>query len=1075
MLLVAGIVGFLSWHHRLRLFNDWLAGLDLPIRLRAGGIDWQNGAIRLGDVRLRSLSGEELGSIKRADISVSVNSVRRNAIDAVRLEGVRLGVKPEQWSALVAESSGDGAGAGSAPAWQIGRLSLVDAAIDLAPREGAWLRAQLDWNGGTIAFSTQAGLKIEKQTIHLKRLEAHTGDGGAVSAAEGLVEWEVSPATRTIRFSRARWADAVLNLTPQLVEFFAADSTEPGSSAPLATTSTGSVHPAWVIEVEDADLGFAEFAWRFPGQTAVTSKGSIQGNGFRWDGDWASRGHRIRLDSLVVSAPGAGEVSRIEVASAAGNVRRERGSVAVLSALEIAGPSVRLAADLWGPPAAQRPSAAPEVASSTHDRPLVRIEAGRLTEGTFEVAGVAEARPVRGRPAVRATVNARAQDLTLFADGRVTSPSRQTLAIEKAEVAYPKESPVLRFARLEVEAIPDEVAAKRSVSRIGWSGAEIRVDRRALDRIGGPSNRPPEAAPTRAPAVAGPAVPWWHGLSVTDLAVADARVTATDLGAGVPDVSAEMAVTTDASDGRYRAVVSNLVATAPAMPETPVLVAAKITLTAHPSRLWQRRLDALEATGVKVGIGPAIESLASASGSTATTTAPVPAGEADAPAQPGWHLDRFSLADSQVEISNMVPLLDPVTFKVSFALDDVPLTAAGLRAQNTSQRIEVSHIRLNSAYGHSGSLPVAELDHLFVAFSLAGLLDQRLDRVEVIGPTIYVGEQLFWYVDYFRKYASRGPSAQTASGDATVGQASTDPGAVKPVAAAAPAPDGQPAPPKRWSVDRIDAHFGKFVLALKGSVIDAMPPLPFSCSTQLEHGRLDLVLDIPRDTYRPSTRLPLEVDVLEGTATFNLPLKEQDNNLVQVFKASELRYKKFRAHNVFLSMTYDRYGVYARFGGNLYGGYLSGGGDLYLDDNTSWDGWLSGKDIDLGPLTSALTPKYFSLTGVSEFNATSFGDLESLYTATGTFTTTTPGHMTIHALTPLKQDLPSLWSQLQRSLTERGVETLRDFPYDECRGAFKLFHQEGDLTFKLAGPLGTRGFQVSLHDHRGSRAPGGTR
>src|SRR5690606_41828057 len=61
----------------------------------------------------------------------------------------------------------------------------------------------------------------------------------------------------------------------------------------------------------------------------------------------------------------------------------------------------------------------------------------------------------------------------------------------------------------------------------------------------------------------------------------------------------------------------------------------------------------------------------------------------------------------------------------------------------------------------------------------------------------------------------------------------------------------------------------------------------------------------PSSTRFPYTTL-FRSDVLEGVASFNYPLKEKDNNLVQVFRASELRYKQVKAQDVFLTVTFDQ-------------------------------------------------------------------------------------------------------------------------------------------------------------------------
>jgi hypothetical protein len=198
-------------------------------------------------------------------------------------------------------------------------------------------------------------------------------------------------------------------------------------------------------------------------------------------------------------------------------------------------------------------------------------------------------------------------------------------------------------------------------------------------------------------------------------------------------------------------------------------------------------------------------------------------------------------------------------------------------------------------------------------------------------------------------------------------------------------------------------------------------------------------------------------------------MKQRDNNLVQVFRVSELRYgldRPFRVKNAFMTVTFDKDGVYGKLGGELYGGYASGGFDVYLDDNTSWDCWVAGDDIDMKPVTDILTPEYLKVEGPLEFKVLAFGDLESLYTANGDLRIRRPGHLTLTSLDDLRESLPDEWARLETSLAATGIDTLRDFPFDHCLGRFELYGLEGNLSVDLSGPHGSRAVKVGVFNHR---------
>ena len=49
-------------------------------------------------------------------------------------------------------------------------------------------------------------------------------------------------------------------------------------------------------------------------------------------------------------------------------------------------------------------------------------------------------------------------------------------------------------------------------------------------------------------------------------------------------------------------------------------------------------------------------------------------------------------------------------------------------------------------------IKVAELPTIFVEFSLPGVVNQQIDKIDLIGPVLYIGQGLFWWVDYQRNH-----------------------------------------------------------------------------------------------------------------------------------------------------------------------------------------------------------------------------------------------------------------------------------------------------------------------------------
>ena len=667
-----------------------------------------------------------------------------------------------------------------------------------------------------------------------------------------------------------------------------------------------------------------------------------------------------------------------------------------------------------------------------------------METGNFDGAQLAfQPREGAGRrPGVSASVNGAVAALRIGEGGTVESAARQTARLADVRVWFAGQEPCVTAEEAAVDVVPDDLREKKAL-------AALTVRRGALDVHGGlfpQAQEAPDGAEETAKEATSSAA--WNDWSVEALDVADMTVKAHDLGAGKPSISTKLALLRRAGEAAYTATLSDVVCRGADLAQPPIAEVRQIVAKVAPASLRDRVVDALEVTGAGIEIGAGLRSLQGEGNSRADAGRAAISPSSAEPA-PAWRIGRAAVAESRVRLVGLLEKLEPVEFGLGLELKDFPLSEEGLRQRTETQRVELSKIRVNSVFGGSGVLPVATMNTVFLEFSPAGLLDRRLERVEVLSPVIYVGDPLFWYVEHVRKLAA-------GEGDAP------GPGAAD-AAEAAVTPAEKP-----WSIGTVDAHFGQLRFAFKGSELDALPPLPFSCSTKLDEGKVDLVLDVPRETWRPSTRMPLEIDVEEGTSVFNLPVATRDNNLVQLFRASEVRYDQFKVRNVYLSTTYDKNGAYAQFGGELYGGYVRGGFDLYADDNMSWDFWFaSDGKVDVAPVTAALTPEYLRMTGRAKFEMKAYGDVVtgSLYNATGHFSTEGGGEMTITGLDPLKEKMPELWSQLQRSLTVAGISALRDFPFDTCTGDFQLYGREGDLKLKIDGPRGVRLIEVRSHDH----------
>ena len=205
----------------------------------------------------------------------------------------------------------------------------------------------------------------------------------------------------------------------------------------------------------------------------------------------------------------------------------------------------------------------------------------------------------------------------------------------------------------------------------------------------------------------------------------------------------------------------------------------------------------------------------------------------------------------------------------------------------------------------------------------------------------------------------------------------------------------------------------------------------------------------------------------EGRVVFNFPLKERDNNLVEVFKNNTVIYRHLVIDKVWLSVTYDQQGIYVGFGGETCGGYITGKFNLYLDSLYSWDASASFTNIDVQPLTGRLTREYVLMTGrVEALNITTYGDMSGLYQTTASLKMAGGGRLQVKALDELRSKFTDARVDWSDDFGRISVDTLRDFTFTSCGGSARLFGQEGKVNLRLQGRDGRRDFTINLHDYR---------
>ncbi len=407
-----------------------------------------------------------------------------------------------------------------------------------------------------------------------------------------------------------------------------------------------------------------------------------------------------------------------------------------------------------------------------------------------------------------------------------------------------------------------------------------------------------------------------------------------------------------------------------------------------------------------------------------------------------WMVDTLDIQNVNVRIDDEQPDVTDITFALNTTLRKLPLTqtASTLGAEN--QIVEIANIDILSPY--DPLTKVFTIDRIYLHFTLAGLLNNQIADLTISGPTIHVGQDLFWYMENIQKRLGLSPTAD--SGTTSVPAASAAPG---------------------WTVDRLFIHNGQLVVGSGGHRHYGLP-LGFWANAQdialdnLASLKAQTTLEIPPQKYVFDS-YQLEFTSEKGTLKFSYPPEKNEKNLVGDITLADIRWRQYHASDAYVSVTFDQKGINGIFGGKLYRGEAGGGFSFFFDPTSPWIGWLYGIKIDLKRLTNIVSPQNFQMTGPLTFKLQIDAEGKSIDRIVGDMAVPKPGKLTITKLDALLADIPPAWTALKQDSTRIALEALRDFEYHSGAGDFWFVRSQGIFQLKLQGEQGSRSFDVVLH------------
>ena len=1119
LIALLGAAGYLIYHHQTQVFNFAVGGMVDPLKITVGEISFSElGTITARKVQVEHPSGDgKWLEIEQVDIRYDADEI----LDRRRARSIHLRAPVVKIDDAVIDGfkGGDDAPSEADAELDLGVLGTItdelvveDGRADVALSGLPPMRFAFDVSARGLSSVPGDDLWISSQPLGIHLTEVEVGRAGEeqLLTADGIeTEFHLGRHGRVVEAQELKFERPLITITPlslsslegpestdaEALEEVAAPSVEPSDTEAGAALSVRLKQ----FGIDDGQFDLRGFERDGPVLPDIAFNTSVAWQDIVIDADGVRSTQELhwvledlRADGALAEASIDDKVALLRAAAVEARFSPQE----LILDRRLAGLTVRRPEITASERGLSRFLAAESEQRTGQDETSEKpssapFQLGQLSivDGRFDLEGFQIAEDGPWLPDLATGFAAEFQELTIAgSDGVVRSSQPQTVRLAELRLnggALDTNETLLRVAGLELEFRPTELVDKGEIDRLAIQSPSIVVTDQTLSRWSVPEDeqvsrgskdhktsaveRP--VSTQDANASLEPVIWSIHDLQVSDGSFLTNVVEATS---GIPWLQGQFDVQTVAPEARdtaykdlYRVGFADL-RVRPATSEQMASPGAEeikararsqisrrdaafvrdVVFELSPSGIQRhRRIEKLFVSGGTIRLGNQFQALMDGGdeqGAQAQEKAPTDQAQqsTDAIASAAeddhtpWRIDELQISSSIVRLEEMVPQIDGLEFSVETTLKDVPLSEEGLASQDQLQKLELVSIDIRDPY--DGLRAVAFLPTIFLEFSLAGLVNKEIEKIDLIGPVLYVGEPLFNWVEYQRKHWAGN------EGDATGGDSESG----------------------GWTVKHLNAYHGKNVIAPVGSPIGIVP-FPFSISTNLEHGELALELQIPEEQYVYSfPALKLNLFGLSGEVAFNVPIRHKDNNLVQTFELDRLVWRNYDAEELFLTVTYDANGIYGKLGGKAYEGYINGEFNIYLKELGQWDGWLSGVEVNMEPITQVLAPDNFVMAGLVSAKLQSNGNGMELGTTSGDLDVLTPGRIEITKLDELIKELPEEWTQLKLSMSRMALEGLKTFEYDQGKGTVELENRDGLISLHLSGPNGSRVFDIFLHDMR---------
>jgi hypothetical protein len=453
--------------------------------------------------------------------------------------------------------------------------------------------------------------------------------------------------------------------------------------------------------------------------------------------------------------------------------------------------------------------------------------------------------------------------------------------------------------------------------------------------------------------------------------------------------------------------------------------ADSIILTASPIGLWRHHIAKVVVNGGQLFTKPLYAAMDR-----------IGAGHGDGL---NWVIGRLEISRGTVMLDNLVADTSiPVRLGVR-----QPIVIKGLRLGKPDASPEMMQERISEIVNVAIVSPFDPFSPVFffpltrVRYTYAEIWRHHIREVDLVRPTLFLGEDLFWLTKEFKSENKPNPIS--------------NPGLTAP-----------------WKVGHLEVQYGQLAVNAFGQPV---VHLPFFFGTSVDDIRLDQLDEISAKATVPIYRLDqdypdykVRIVNLHGNLYFSWPPTDANaNNVVNTIHVDEVSWNSIPLKGVDTTVTFDPNGVYGKLFGKCEGGQLNGNFEFYYTKGFTWNVDFFVSKINCQPIAEKLAGKYVNLTGELDGKLAVQGKATEILNCNGTLDLPNPGLLEIKSMDELVDRIPADMIKLKRDALKIVISAFQTYPYDS--GQLKIDYKPtgGMSTLKLGGPRGARQFEVYLH------------